>query len=244
MSTKTALQCIRNKKLLLLVPGELTQAKTQHPSPRNHLRTTGCNNHWSGLGIWLWIWRGVNREDSDTEYQPGSSSDDSQWDDQITTSIQTQKKVSKPSLLNVIFTNQICKASVRRSVNPMHAATNGSSSFNLTLLSRSLLFKRPLKLLGICALFCWNSIVNWTPLSISGGWWKNTFMTIVITHLMGWRKIYQRHWIWYPYRPSDVGNIGCFIGWELIGQDLGWFRCSYRWRNSGSTNHTGIFQRM
>ena len=31
------------------------------------------------------------------------------------------------------------------------------------------------------------------------------------------------------YRPSvKIGNIGSFIGWELIGQDLGRFRRSYR----------------
>ena len=64
-----------------------------------------------------------------------------------------EQKVSKPSWSNMIFTNQNCEASARRSVNPTHAATNRFSNSNLTSLSRSLLFKRPLKLPGICLLF-------------------------------------------------------------------------------------------
>ena len=76
----------------------------------------------------------------------------SQWYScQMTIKIQLGQKVSKPSWLNVTCTEQICKASVRRSANAMHTATNISSNFNLTLLSRSLLFKTLLKLQGICA---------------------------------------------------------------------------------------------
>jgi len=80
------------------------------------------------------------------------------------------------------------------------------------------------------------------PSSISGGWWKNTFVTIVINYSFNRLKeilFTKGNWIRYRINTDhpSIGNIGSFVGWELIGQDLGRFRRSYRWRNSapGST---------
>ena len=56
---------------------------------------------------------------------------------------------------------------------------------NLTSQSKNLSFKRPLKLQGTCASSCQNSIVSSTPLNTSGAWWKNIFVTIATTLLMG-----------------------------------------------------------
>ena len=91
MSTKTTLQCIiRNKKLLLLMPKPTNTSQ-------NLALLKPSQNHWQRLPLMAlnylaaitigvdWEYDcgyegDVNREDSDTEYQPGSSSDDSQWD--------------------------------------------------------------------------------------------------------------------------------------------------------------------
>ena len=171
----------------------------------------------------------------------------SQWYfHQITAIIWMRWNVSKPSLLNIAFTDQICEGSARRSVSLMHAAINGYSSFNLTLQSKNLSFKRPSKLQGTCASSCQNSIVSSTPLNTSGAWWKNIFVIIATTLLMGWRKICRKHWIQFPYKPFVDGNIGYFAGWTHTGQDWDQLRLNSRLSSSvlSSTNHTDAFQRM
>jgi len=152
---------------------------------------------------------------------------------QLTAQIQTKQKVSKLSSLNVAQTWPLPGRSareVREEVHPMHAATNGSLSFNLTLWNKNILFKRLLKVQDTCVFSCWSSTVNWTPLNTSGEQYKtwSTIVTSVITCLMawGWRKISWRHWVQFPYKP---GKISCF-GWKHVGRDWDHSRLNSRSR--------------
>jgi hypothetical protein len=118
----------------------------------------------------------------------------------------------------------------------------------LTLISKSSdhLFKKLLRLLDICAYFCWNSTVNLILWSFSGVQSNSIFVSTVITLSQPFRKISWRLLHQLISKPFGIGSFERSAGWKLTSQGLEQGMLKSRWRNlvPNAMYHTDESQKL